>query len=86
MAPTLNKSSKLLSFVGSRIRVTIQDSRVLVGTFMAFDKHMNLVLGDTEEYRRVKKSAGSCKFSLIYAVALVEDFPSYILSLFPPIM
>ena len=30
------------------------------GTFMAFDRHMNMVLGDTEEYRtvRVKKAGG----------------------------
>jgi small nuclear ribonucleoprotein (snRNP)-like protein len=33
-------------------------SRTLVGTFMAFDRHMNLVLGDTEEYRRVKAKKG----------------------------
>jgi small nuclear ribonucleoprotein B and B' len=34
--------------------------RVLVGVFMAFDRHMNIVLGETQEFRRVrtKKVAG----------------------------
>ena len=36
----------------------LSGSRTLVGTFMAFDRHMNLVLGDCEEYRKVKAKKG----------------------------
>jgi small nuclear ribonucleoprotein B and B' len=48
----------MLHYVNYRMRVVLTDSRTLVGTFMAFDRHMNMVLGDAEEYRRIKSKKG----------------------------
>ena len=50
----------MLSLINWRLKVTINDGRTLNGQMLAFDRHMNLVLADCEEFRRVrpKKKAG----------------------------
>lgn len=52
------KSTKLMQYINYRMRVTILDGRQLVGRFMAFDRHMNLVLGDCEEFRKLPAKKG----------------------------
>ena len=37
------------------MRVTLNDGRQMTGQMLAYDKHMNLVLADCEEFRRVRK-------------------------------
>jgi small nuclear ribonucleoprotein B and B' len=53
------KGSKLLRYVEHRLRVTLQDGRYIIGTFLAFDKHLNLVLSEAEEFRMLKSKGGA---------------------------
>lgn len=58
LQPT-GKGSKLLRYVEHRLRVTLHDGRSIVGTFLAFDKHLNLVLSEAEEFRTLKKGGAA---------------------------
>jgi small nuclear ribonucleoprotein B and B' len=44
----------MLSLINWRLKVTINDGRAFIGQMLAFDRHMNLVLADCEEFRRVR--------------------------------
>jgi len=54
----VSRTSKMQAYINYRMRVTILDGRQIVGRFMAFDRHMNLVLGDAEEFRKLPPKKG----------------------------
>lgn len=51
----------MLSLINYRLRVTLNDGRQLTGQMLAFDPHMNLVLADTEEFRKLKRRKAAAK-------------------------
>ncbi|KAH9989828.1 hypothetical protein BJV77DRAFT_1061118 [Russula vinacea] len=54
MPPPKSKGGKMLGLINWRLKITINDGRAFIGQMLAFDRHMNLVLADCEEFRRVR--------------------------------
>lgn len=54
----MSKKSKMMSLIHYRLRITLKDSRVLIGQMLAYDKHMNLVMAETDEFRQIRKKKG----------------------------
>lgn len=51
----------MAALVNWRLKVTLNDGRALVGQMLAYDKHMNLVIVDCEEFRRVKSKKSNAE-------------------------
>ncbi len=71
------------SFLNYRVRVALHDNRELVGTLTAFDRHMNLVLVDTEEFRSLKRSTESQPREMKRVLGLVVLRGESVLHVFP---
>ncbi|KAK6464419.1 hypothetical protein DFJ63DRAFT_333988 [Scheffersomyces coipomensis] len=59
IATPITKSTKLSNLINYRLRIISKDSRNnrnYIGTLLAFDNHLNLVLSDVEEIRITNKS------------------------------
>jgi len=44
----------MLGLINWRLKITLNDGRAMTGQMLAFDRHMNLVLADCEEFRRIR--------------------------------
>ncbi|KAI8903578.1 hypothetical protein EDD86DRAFT_214783 [Gorgonomyces haynaldii] len=53
-----HKTNKMMQLINYRLKVTMVDGRTLVGQMLAFDKYMNLVLSECEEFRKIKQKKG----------------------------
>lgn len=65
----------MMSLINYRLRITLNDSRQIVGQLLAFDAHMNLVLADSQEYRKIKSRKAKAKAAAASKAgkAAVED-------------
>lgn len=68
-----NKQGKMMGYLNYRMRVTLNDGRQMTGEMLAFDKHMNLVLADTEEFRRIRRKQNKTTGSTTTAQTVEQE-------------
>lgn len=71
------RENKLLQFINCRLRLTMQDGRILIGQLLAYDKYMNLVMADVEEIRSSKSSSDPIKRTLGFIVLRGKHITSF---------
>lgn len=53
---SIPKNTRLETLIQYKVRVTTSNSSTFIGTLLSYDKYMNLVLTECEEFRLLKKS------------------------------
>lgn len=48
-----SRNSRILGLLNYRLKVILADGRTMVGTMLAFDRYLNLVLQEAMEFRTV---------------------------------
>lgn len=61
MSNTIGKKTKLSDLINYRLRILLIDGRTYVGTLLAFDQHLNVVLSDAEDVRIPKKAVAEMR-------------------------
>ena len=81
---TTARHSRVLQLLNYRIRITLNDTRQITGTLLAFDKHMNLVIGDADEFRTTK--AKQMEKRSLGLVVLRGDVVISLTAISPPVL